>query len=75
MAFLAFGAGPRNCIGMRFALMEIKLSLVRILRNYNMVECAQTEKPLQLREVDVIAPKNGVYVCLQARQTATKSSS
>ncbi len=41
-AFLAFGQGPRNCIGMRFALLEAKIGLIGILRNYSFVSCAQT---------------------------------
>ncbi|GFY30177.1 hypothetical protein TNCV_3090851 [Trichonephila clavipes] len=33
-AYLPFGAGPRNCLGMRFALLEIKLCITNILRHF-----------------------------------------
>jgi cytochrome P450 len=44
MSFLAFSQGPRNCIGMRFALLEIKIALIKILRSYNLKTCAETPK-------------------------------
>ena len=32
-----FGGGPRNCIGMRLALMEIKLGVLKIIQRFDPV--------------------------------------
>ncbi|KAK5979235.1 Unspecific monooxygenase, partial [Trichostrongylus colubriformis] len=42
-AFLAFGFGPRQCIGMRLANMEQKLVLAHLLQRYHIVETEDTE--------------------------------
>jgi len=34
--FQPFGAGPRNCIGMRFALVEVKMAICKILQNFRL---------------------------------------
>ncbi len=37
-SYLGFGQGPRNCIGMRFALLEVKLAMTKILSEFTIVE-------------------------------------
>ncbi|CAJ0594758.1 unnamed protein product [Cylicocyclus nassatus] len=34
LSFVPFGYGPRNCIGMRVAQMQMKVTMVHILRKY-----------------------------------------
>lgn len=45
-AYLPFGAGPRNCIGSRYALMEIKAIICHLLRNFVVQRTAKTPKEL-----------------------------
>ncbi|XP_030645785.1 cytochrome P450 3A27 isoform X3 [Chanos chanos] len=47
-AFLPFGLGPRNCIGMRFALMVMKLAVVKLLQNFQLETCKETQIPIEL---------------------------
>ncbi|GFX24999.1 cytochrome P450 9e2 [Trichonephila clavipes] len=49
-AYLPFGAGPRNCLGMRFALLEIKMCLANLLRHYRLKPHASTKVPVQYKK-------------------------
>ncbi|KAJ8045318.1 Cytochrome P450 3A24 [Holothuria leucospilota] len=49
MAWLPFGAGPRICIGLRLAMVEMKFALIRILQKYEFKTCSDTEISLLSR--------------------------
>jgi len=42
-AYLPFGSGPRNCIAKNMALLEAKLALLHLIRNYRFEICDQTK--------------------------------
>ena len=64
--FLPFGAGPRNCIGMRFALLEIKVALVRILMKYKFVRSPETQVPLVIHPGGTLCARDGVNVRVES---------
>ena len=49
-AYMPFGYGPRNCIGMRFALLEVKMALIEIVSKFRIVLAPETKVSLQCRQ-------------------------
>ncbi|XP_065055855.1 cytochrome P450 3A19-like [Rhopilema esculentum] len=67
-AYLPFGNGPRTCIGMRFAQMEIKTILVRMLQKFRMLRGPETPVPLKMQPRAVLSPAEPVWIRFEKRE-------
>jgi len=75
LSWIPFGVGPRFCIGMRFAIMEIKLALCKMLQKITFQQCAATQVPLKFKQAgSIMFPENGVYVKVVPNHNAVSSS-
>ncbi|KAF5288529.1 hypothetical protein FQA39_LY15397 [Lamprigera yunnana] len=69
-AYLPFGSGPRNCIGSRFALLEIKMIIVEILRRFEIVPNAKTEIPIKPSIINFNGlPDKGLWVSFKPKNS------
>ncbi|CAB54208.1 Putative cytochrome P450 cyp-13B1 [Caenorhabditis elegans] len=57
MSWIPFGAGPRQCVGMRLGLSEAKTALAHLLRRYDLVAGVETEKELNILGCTTTSPE------------------
>lgn len=65
--YLPFGNGPRNCIGMRFALISMKLAVIGVLQNFNIQPCEKTQIPLKISRQPIFQPEEPIILKLVSR--------
>ncbi|XP_059171801.1 cytochrome P450 3A29-like [Physella acuta] len=67
VTFVPFGFGPRQCIGMRLALMELKIALVHVLGRLQVVKA--TPEVLEIEDFSGnLVPKTPIRIFLQVRE-------
>ena len=65
--YMPFGTGPRNCIGMRFALMEVKLAIAHILVRYHLTKCDKTETELEFKPLTPVLAAKSLTIGIEKR--------
>ncbi|NWR37564.1 CP3A9 protein, partial [Tachuris rubrigastra] len=65
--YLPFGAGPRNCIGMRFALLTLKVAIASLLQHFTFQTCKETQIPIKLSSTGLLIPEKPIILKLVPR--------
>ncbi|RDD37243.1 Cytochrome P450 3A24 [Trichoplax sp. H2] len=66
-SYLPFGSGPRNCLGIRLAMLEVKIALVSILQNFELIISKDTVIPIQVRTASTLSPANELNLGFRKR--------
>ena len=70
-AYIPFSAGPRNCIGQKFAILEMKTMLSYILRHYSLRSLDKREDINFLMEA-IMKPEKGIRLNITPRTKESK---
>ncbi|XP_019547200.3 cytochrome P450 4d8-like [Aedes albopictus] len=64
--YIPFSAGSRNCIGQRYAMLEMKVTLIKLLLNYRILP-GESMGEVRVKSDLVLRPDRGIPVTLVAR--------
>uniref|UniRef100_A0A1B0GJR2 Cytochrome n=1 Tax=Lutzomyia longipalpis TaxID=7200 RepID=A0A1B0GJR2_LUTLO len=66
-SFIPFSAGPRSCVGRKFAMLKLKVLLSTIIRNFHL-KSNLTEKDFQLQGDIILKRADGFRLEIEPRQ-------
>ncbi|XP_017787233.1 PREDICTED: cytochrome P450 4d2-like [Nicrophorus vespilloides] len=65
LAYIPFSAGHRNCIGQKFAMLELKTAISKVIENFELLP-VPGYKPLLISKI-TLTSENGICVKLKPR--------
>nr|CAD7405682.1 unnamed protein product [Timema poppensis] len=65
--YVPFSAGPRNCVGQKFAMLEMKTEVSKVLRSYKLLPGSTTNKMEELVSELVLKNENGIRIRIVPR--------
>ncbi|XP_058063114.1 cytochrome P450 4g15 [Anopheles bellator] len=71
-AFVPFSAGPRSCVGRKYAMLKLKIILSTILRNFR-VRSDLREEDFKLQADIILKREEGFQIRLEPRQRKVKA--
>jgi cytochrome P450 family 4 len=71
-AYIPFSAGPRNCIGQKFAMLEMKTMLSYMLRHYRLRSVDNRDTINVMCEL-VLKAEEGIKLTITPRETGNGS--
>ncbi|KAH8305373.1 hypothetical protein KR044_013116 [Drosophila immigrans] len=69
-SFIPFSAGPRSCVGRKYAMLKLKVLLSTVVRNF-MVHSSETEADFKLQADIILKLENGFNISLEQRKYPT----
>ncbi|CAO1297746.1 unnamed protein product [Diamesa tonsa] len=64
--YVPFSAGSRNCIGQKFAMLEMKSTISKVLRHYHL-SVQENHEPIDVLEL-IIKSNNGIMLKIKDRE-------
>lgn len=65
--YLPFSAGARNCIGQKFAMLEMKSIMSKLLRHYEFLP-TEPKHEIQISTAAVLSSKTGIRIRIKKRE-------
>lgn len=67
-SFVPFSAGPRSCVGRKYAMLKLKILLANILRNFRVKESSKPMKEWKLQADIILKRTDGFEIALEPRK-------